>query len=896
MCSPLGQPRLKSTRLWVLLLVSPVIVFFFSDSLSAQQVILNISDESGEPVYPVIVTFYDQSDTLRIKEFISTDSARVTYQLTAAYRDLLVVVSSLGYKTRRRVVKAPKVDQTYELDFLLRVTPSALREVLVRATRKPYREQGDTVAYNVAAYSDGSERKIEEVIKKMPGITVNDRSGEIRYRGKPVQTVNLDGDNLFDKDYAIATRNLNTAAVKEVEAINNYNENPALTGLAADGEVALNLVLKDRVFDVSGSADLGGGPQAQSGLALDLGGTLLGIGKKIKSFSTIAHNSIGVSRSPYDPFSMDLSLSSEDREDFAAIQPIQFVNPISVMGQRRRTHRNRETFGSIAGLTKWSSKLTTRLRLTSLHDALQTNAFSKDDYLFGDATLTTSDATNAIVRPRVLSGNLRLLYDANPRSRLEYQLETTTTTTNDQTSILRNQTDGVETNLQTTDDKLSQTILWTKRLNDAKALELKVRHTEQTIRQQYAVTPSVVGGQVTDEQHVENAARSVRGQLSLIGRWKRIKYRQSIAWRSLYLRLNTQLTGEGNLIAQNDIAYVNHALALRGSAQFNWGKLRVSPVYELTHLDRILTNRGSGERLRRPNLLLRPRVNIRYGFDRNNFLRASYSYHPTSQLEDHLYAGDLLVNQRTIVQHEPDLSLRREQQFALNYFHNNLRKGYEIMLGGSFQINSGDFYPNLQIGSLLTRLRFVYAPLTNSTALGRWKTSKYLTKLKTTVLYNGQYSSTKYRNILEGMAFRRNTANLLTNKLTLQIAPKIPFNISQTISINYSRARSEGVFIAANTSMVNSTQLICTAIKEVFISLSLETIRPNLDNWSEQTTFLDSSVRYRPKGRSWDITARLMNLTDVREFRQRTVSDAAETVSSVRLLPRQIVFRLSHNF
>jgi hypothetical protein len=90
-------------------------------------------------------------------------------------------------------------------NFRLRPTPTDLDQILVKASRKPYKEQGDTIIFDVAAYSDGSERKIEDLIKKLPGITVNDRTGEIRYKGIPVETVNLDGDNLFDQDYTIGT-------------------------------------------------------------------------------------------------------------------------------------------------------------------------------------------------------------------------------------------------------------------------------------------------------------------------------------------------------------------------------------------------------------------------------------------------------------------------------------------------------------------------------------------------------------------------------------------------------------------------------------------------------------------------------------------------------------------
>jgi hypothetical protein len=341
--------------------------------------------------------------------------------------------------------------------------------------------------------------------------------------------------------------------------------------------------------------------------------------------------------------------------------------------------------------------------------------------------------------------------------------------------------------------------------------------------------------------------------------------------------------------------YANNSLALRGSAQFRWGKFRFHPAYEFILMNRTLNNRMNEERRQRSDLLFRPKADARYDFNRNNLLKISYAYEPASELEDHLYAEKLLIDQRTLVSHEPSLRLRREQRFGLTYYHNNLQHEFDVSVGGFYQVNSGNFYPNLQIGSLLTRLRYVYAPLTNNTTSGNWKVSKYLAPLHLTVLYKGNYSLTKYRNVV-GEAFRSNTANGWSNKRTLQFSPKIPLSINQTVGVDYSRARSEGAAVAENTGLVSRTRLTSSTIKSVFLSLTLETFCPDLSSRSGQTTFLDASVRYRPEDQPWELNASLQNLTNVQEFRQVSVSDVATTVSSIRLLPRQMVVRLSRNF
>jgi hypothetical protein len=78
----------------------------------------------------------------------------------------------------------------------------------------------------------------------LPGIEVNDKTGEITYKGKPIETVNLEGDNLFGFNYAIGTKNINVDMVEEVQVIENFSANPLLKGIDSNDKVALNLKLK----------------------------------------------------------------------------------------------------------------------------------------------------------------------------------------------------------------------------------------------------------------------------------------------------------------------------------------------------------------------------------------------------------------------------------------------------------------------------------------------------------------------------------------------------------------------------------------------------------------------------------------------------------------------------
>src|SRR5699024_3560035 len=106
--------------------------------------------------------------------------------------------------------------------------------------------------------------------------------------------VTLDGDNLFGYNYTLGTKNINVDMVEEIEAIENYSENPLLRGIEKGDKVSLNLKLKENKISFSGNVDLGAGISERGNGVFDVNANLLGITKSYKSFATTSYNDVGV--------------------------------------------------------------------------------------------------------------------------------------------------------------------------------------------------------------------------------------------------------------------------------------------------------------------------------------------------------------------------------------------------------------------------------------------------------------------------------------------------------------------------------------------------------------------------------------------------------------------------
>jgi len=119
-----------------------------------------------------------------------------------------------------------------------------LSEVILK-TGTPIRIKGDTTVYTADSFKVRPGANVEELLKKLPGITV-DKNGKITAMGEQVKKVLVDGEEFFGDDPGIATKNLRADVVKEVEVFDKKSDQAAFTGID-DGvkDKTINLKLKD---------------------------------------------------------------------------------------------------------------------------------------------------------------------------------------------------------------------------------------------------------------------------------------------------------------------------------------------------------------------------------------------------------------------------------------------------------------------------------------------------------------------------------------------------------------------------------------------------------------------------------------------------------------------------
>ncbi len=101
--------------------------------------------------------------------------------------------------------------------------------------------RGDTTTYIVNRFTSGSERNLEEVLQRLPGISVDKDSKQVTAGGKHVNRILLEGQDLFQGNTAIPLENLSAEGVRNVQIIDNYSEYNIYNGFNATGETVLNV-------------------------------------------------------------------------------------------------------------------------------------------------------------------------------------------------------------------------------------------------------------------------------------------------------------------------------------------------------------------------------------------------------------------------------------------------------------------------------------------------------------------------------------------------------------------------------------------------------------------------------------------------------------------------------
>lgn len=248
----------KSVHPSILLSLS---LFLFSLSAFSQKTITGVvSDTLNQPLESANLIAKPLQEKAGIKFAMADNKGRFRLELDNDVK-YEIVVSYIGYTQEILIIEVNSTITTH--NFKLKATGENLKEIIIKHEFKPIVIKKDTMTFDVKSFANGNERKMKEILEKLPGVEV-DKNGGVTVQGKKVTKLLVEGKSFFGGGTKLAVENIPADALDKIEVIDNFNEVGFMKQVSDSEDLAMNVKLKaDKkkfIFgDIEAGAEVGNG-------------------------------------------------------------------------------------------------------------------------------------------------------------------------------------------------------------------------------------------------------------------------------------------------------------------------------------------------------------------------------------------------------------------------------------------------------------------------------------------------------------------------------------------------------------------------------------------------------------------------------------------------------------
>lgn len=323
-----------------------------------------------------------------------------------------IVFSRIGYT---KVTDTIKIDRTLqEIKVNLIKSSTRLSEVKIDYKYQAVQIGKDTIRFMADYFRDGSERKLQDLLEKMPGFSMED--GRVKFQGKIVNITLLENERFFGGGSKIAVENIPADAVDNVEMISRFSENEMMKAVQVNDQLAMNIKLKaNKKNFVFGDLE-----------------TAVGNHESYKEHAALFYYSPNKTGS----FIADVNsigLGSLTKEDITRVQSseLQYFNNTSsnqvlydYAKSNQRVQSNINKLATIHGTTKVLDK---RLKVTLYalysENRVQSLQDIHNNYTFPDSNFFEKRQNRNNQKNGVALANIALKYKRNPYFNVDYTVD-----------------------------------------------------------------------------------------------------------------------------------------------------------------------------------------------------------------------------------------------------------------------------------------------------------------------------------------------------------------------------------------------------------------------------------------------------------------------------------------
>jgi hypothetical protein len=201
-----------------------------------------LAGSKNEPLVGVTVNLLRKSDSAVVRRTVSAPGGDFILKEIST-GNYVVKISSLGYQTtyKNLNIQSPQKIQYGKIN--LQEEAHALSPFVFTQKTVVAELKGDTTEFNAAAVKVNKDAVAEDLVKKLPGITVD--NGTIKAHGEEVKKVLVDNKEFFGNDASIALKNLPAEIIDRVQLYDKASEESEFTGFK-DSETTKTLNFKTK--------------------------------------------------------------------------------------------------------------------------------------------------------------------------------------------------------------------------------------------------------------------------------------------------------------------------------------------------------------------------------------------------------------------------------------------------------------------------------------------------------------------------------------------------------------------------------------------------------------------------------------------------------------------------
>ncbi|MEG1937336.1 MAG: outer membrane beta-barrel protein, partial [Rikenellaceae bacterium] len=235
----------KIVLLFILMLISSI-------AYAQSNVTINgkVLSDSKEPIVGAMI-----SDEGGNKGAITDDAGLFSMSFPAGAK-VILNISCLGYKSVTQTITVPVGGGKLPKAIIMKATSLVMGDVNVQGKAPIGIVKGDTTQYNAAAFKVNPDASTQDLLSKMPGMTLSDNGG-VQAQGEDIEVVYVDGKSYFKNDVATALSSLPVTIIESVQVYDDRSKQGKFLNYDdGDNKKAINIVTKKRDVKINWLGDV----------------------------------------------------------------------------------------------------------------------------------------------------------------------------------------------------------------------------------------------------------------------------------------------------------------------------------------------------------------------------------------------------------------------------------------------------------------------------------------------------------------------------------------------------------------------------------------------------------------------------------------------------------------